>query len=189
MVAVDFIALQNTLKALGFYDFVLPWLLSFAIVFGIIDMAGIFSKRNPTTHVVESTNKGIEAIIALAFAFYVTLFTPFPGFLSSFFSKLFGNSIIVLSGVLVLLLFLGMVGLQPNRLLKDWGEKLFVGLAVLIALLIFLNAGGSVLGFGGITLVNATDWLTLLVFFGIIGFVIWLVVHGNAPPAPAPPAT
>ncbi len=178
MVAVDFIALQNTLKALGFYDFVLPWLLSFAIVFGIIDMVGIFSKRS-STGVIESTNKGIEAIIALAFAFYVTLFTPFPGFLSSFFSKLFGNSIIVLSGVLVLLLFLGMVGLQPNRLLKDWGEKLFVGLAVIIALLIFLNAGGSIFGFGGITLVNATDWLTLLVFFGIIGFVIWLVVHSD----------
>src|SRR3989344_3599600 len=98
MATFDFIGLQNTLKSMGFYDFVLPWLLAFSIVFGILQTVMIFKKGTGTN---EKSNTSVDAVIALAVAFYLTIFTPYSGFLSSFFGKLFGSSIVILSGVLV----------------------------------------------------------------------------------------
>ena len=48
MATFDFIGLQNTLKSMGFYDFVLPWLLAFSIVFGILQTVMIFKKGTGT---------------------------------------------------------------------------------------------------------------------------------------------
>lgn len=172
--AIDFVALQNLLKSLGFYDFVLPWLLAFSIVFGILDKAGIFGNQGK--------NKGVEAIISLVFAFYVTLFTPYPGFLSRFFSNLFGGSILVLSGILVSLLFIGIFGFAPKDLFgeKDTlGKKLLMILAATIAIILLLNAAGWVTGFsafGGVS-INPSEWLTMIIFFGLIALVIYAVVH------------
>lgn len=172
--AIDFVALQNLLKSLGFYDFVLPWLLAFSIVFGILDKAGIFGGE-------KGKNKGVEAIISLVFAFYVTLFTPYPGFLSRFFSNLFGGSILVLSGILVSLLIIGIFGFAPKDMFGQndtLGKKLLMILAVIIAVILLLNAAGWATGlpsFGGVG-INPTEWLTMIIFFGLIALVIWAVV-------------
>ncbi len=178
-VAIDFVALQNLLKSLGFYDFVLPWLLAFSIVFGILDKAGIFGGQGK--------NKGVEAIISLVFAFYVTFFTPYPGFLSRFFSNLFGGSILVLSGVLVSLLFIGIFGLQPSTMVSGIGQKMLLILAIIVAAILFLNAAGWATGLGGFGGINATEWITLVIFLVLIALAIWSVVHENPSASPAPP--
>ncbi len=172
--------MQNTLKAAGFYDFVLPWLLAFAVTFGILQTVNIFKKG-------QNANTSVDAIIAIVVAFYITIFTPFPGFLSSFFSKLFGSSMIALSGVLVLLMFIGIFGLNVSGLLtKKEGDKTSptgLGYAVLIVAFIagaglFFNAQAGVFSFGDIRVAGG-ELLTLLVFLGIIGTVIFAVVHGS----------
>ncbi|MBI3413692.1 MAG: hypothetical protein HY051_06485 [Candidatus Aenigmarchaeota archaeon] len=182
MAAFDFIALQNTLKAMGFYDFVLPWLLAFSIVFGILQTVNIFKKGKE-----DKPNTSVDAVISLAVAFYLTIFTPYSGFLSSFFSKLFGGSIIVLSGVLVLLMFIGIFGFNITGLLsKKTGDKTeltpmgiggLIG-ALIVAAGLFINANAGVFSFGGTNLASG-ETLTLLLFFGIIGAVIWFVVSGS----------
>ncbi len=180
MATFDFIALQNTLKAMGFYDFVLPWLLAFAIVFGILQTVKIFKKKD------NESNTPVDAVISLVVAFYLTIFTPYSGFLSSFFGKLFGSSIIMLSSVLVLLMFVGIFGFNIKDLLaKKDGEKTeltpigIAGLigAFLVATILFINATSGVFSFGGSDLVNG-ETLTVLLFFGIIGAVILFVVKG-----------
>ncbi|MFH1105595.1 MAG: hypothetical protein V1731_00065 [Candidatus Aenigmatarchaeota archaeon] len=171
MAALDFMALQSLLKSLGFYDFVLPWLLAFAMVFGILDKAGIFGSD-------KGKNKGVEAIISLVFAFYVTFFTPYPGFLSNFFSSLFGGSILVLSGILVTLLIIGLFGFTPSDMFgKDaLSKKLMLILAAIVALVLLLNAAGWVTGFSGFGTVNASEWLTAIIFFGLIAIVLHTVI-------------
>ncbi len=181
MASFDFMALQNTLKAMGFYDFVLPWLLAFAIVFGILQTVKIFKKG-------DDSNTSVDAVVSLVVAFYLTIFTPYSGFLSSFFGKLFGSSIIMLSSVLVLLMFVGIFGFNMKDLLtkKDEHGKdqiTTLGIAGLIgafvvAAILFINATSGVFSFGGADLVNS-ETLTVLLFFGIIGAVILFVVNGS----------
>ncbi|MBI3413691.1 MAG: hypothetical protein HY051_06480 [Candidatus Aenigmarchaeota archaeon] len=172
MAAFDFIALQNTLKAMGFYDFVLPWLLAFSIVFGILQTVMIFKKGEDN----KKSNTSVDAVIALAVAFYLTIFTPYSGFLSSFFSKLFGSSIIVLSGVLVLLMFVGIFGLKSSEFTQGNFKYAVIIIALILAAGLFVNANAGVFSFGNLSL-NSSEILTMLVFFGIIIAVIWFVVH------------
>ncbi len=174
MAALDFVQLQNVLKAAGFYDFVLPWLLAFAVSFGILQTVNIFKKPG------KESNTSVDAIIAIVIAFYLTVFTPFPGFLSAFFSKLFGSSIIVLSGVLVLLMFVGIFGLRSDEFTKDPKVKFGILIVALVAAgLLFFNAQAGVFSFGDIRVAGG-ELLTLLVFLGIIGAVIYFVVHGDS---------
>ncbi len=176
MAVLDFMALQSLLKSLGFYDFVLPWLLAFSMVFGILDKAGIFGGQGKS--------KGVEAIISLVFAFYVTFFTPYPGFLSRFFSGLFGGSILVLSGVLVSLLIVGLFGYGPKDIVGDLGKKILMILAVVIAMVLLLNAAGWVTGFSGFGTVNVSEWLTAIIFFGLIAIVLHVVIADKGESAP-----
>lgn len=177
MAAFDFIALQTTLKAMGFYDFVLPWLLAFAMVFGILQTVKIFKKG-------DASNTSVDAVIGLVVAFYLTLFTPYSGFLSSFFSKLFGSSIIVLSGVLVLLMFIGIFGFKSETLFHGTKAKMaVVALALVLAGGLFINANVGVFSFGG-TNFDSGEIMTFLVFFGIIAAVIWFVVKGDTTETP-----
>ena len=174
MAAFDFIALQTTLKAMGFYDFVLPWLLAFSIVFGILQTVNVFKKSGGTN--ANTPNTSVDAVIGLVVAFYLTLFTPYAGFLSSFFSKLFGSSIIVISGVLVLLMFLGIFGLKSTQFTKGSMKYIIILVALILAGLLFANANSSVFSFGGANF-NSSEAMTMLVFFGIIIAVIWFVVN------------
>ncbi len=170
----DFIGLQNTLKSMGFYDFVLPWLLAFSIVFGILQTVMIFKKGTGTN---EKSNTSVDAVIALAVAFYLTIFTPYSGFLSSFFSKLFGSSIIILSGVLMLLMFVGIFGFKSEDVFHGTKSKMVIVIvALILAALFLINASSGVFSFGNGQLVNG-ETLTVLAFFGMIGAIIWFVVN------------
>ncbi|MBI4176860.1 MAG: hypothetical protein HY516_00675 [Candidatus Aenigmarchaeota archaeon] len=189
MASLDFTTLQNTLKAMGFYDFVLPWLLAFAVVFGILQTVNIFKKSGANN--ANTPNTSVDAVIAMVAAFYLTIFTPYSGFLSSFFSKLFGSSIVVLSGVLVLLMFIGIFGLRLDEFFFEFeGEgaarkiKSIKGMtyilliaALIVAASLFISANSGVFAFGGSSF-NASEMITMLLFFGIIGSVIWFVVKG-----------
>ncbi len=181
MASFDFIGLQNTLRAMGFYDFVLPWLLAFAIVFGILQTVMIFKKGAKN----DQSNTSVDAVIALSVAFYLTIFTPYSGFLSSFFSKLFGSSIVILSGVLVLLMFVGIFGFKSSDVFHGTKSKMaIVIVALILAALFLINASSGTFSIGGKELVNG-ETLTVLAFFGMIGAIIWFVVNdGKTVPPP-----
>ncbi len=184
MATFDFITLQNSLKAMGFYDFVMPWLLAFSVTFGILQTVNIFKKGGGTN--ASAPNTSVDAVISMVAAFYLTLFTPYSGFLSSFFSKLFGGGIIVLSGVLVLLMFVGIFGLRMDSFFFEGaGETrkikgityLMLIAAFVVAAGLFYNANLGTFPLGDLSINNSGEILTFLVFFGIIGSVIWFVVH------------
>jgi len=80
----------SRLEQLGFFDYVLPFLIIFALVFGILTKTRIFEQ-----------NKGINAIIALSVGLMALQF----GFVSVFFAELFprlGIGLVIILTILIL---------------------------------------------------------------------------------------
>jgi hypothetical protein len=155
------------LQELGFYDYVLPWLLSFAIVYGILETVQIFRKGG-------QSNKSVNVIISMVMAFFVSAYSPYTGFLATFFTNMFGGSIVMLATILVFILFLGMVGLFEGGksfiFEKYWW--FWAGLLLAVAGILFFNATGF-----GIEdyLGSMTEVGTWVVFLAFIGMAIYLV--------------
>lgn len=107
-------------EALGVFDFILPFLLVFAIVFGILSATGILS-----------TNKGVSVIIA----FVIGLMSiRYQYFFSSFLSELFPRLGIGLAILLMLMILVGLFIAQKEK--KYWGYGL-AAIGVIIAIVIF----------------------------------------------------
>tara|TARA_B100000315_G_C14578269_1_gene589074 strand:- start:2374 stop:2934 length:561 start_codon:yes stop_codon:yes gene_type:complete len=108
----------NRLADLGFFDYVLPFLLIFALIFGILTKIKIFEM-----------NKGINVIIAFA----VGLMSLQFGFVSAFFSELFprlGIGLVIILTILILIgLFLDTEGQALNYILLA-----IAGIVVIIVL-------------------------------------------------------
>lgn len=111
----------NKLDNLGFFDFILPFLLIFAIVFGVLSKVKIFED-----------NKGVSGIIALS----VGLMSLQFGFVSEFFSVLFPRVGIGIAVMLLLLIFLGFFGDDEEDGATKW---IFWGGGIVIILVILAD--------------------------------------------------
>ena len=141
----------GNLHQIGFYDFILPWLFAFALVYGILVMSNLFGG-----------NRTIYAILAMVVAFFVANYTPYGTTLSLFFSTLFGQGGFVLAGILVTLMFL--VILFPD----EWQKIISEPLTFLFNIFGKDAPGGQYIIFGGLLLlVGAAILLSSANFFGI----------------------
>ncbi len=115
----------NALNDLGFYDFLLPWLLFLAVFYGLLQGKKVISE--------ESSVNGVIAIVAAFLAAFVA-----RGFL---YTSMFGTMGIVAAGLIIILIFLAMFGLKPDELFGEHKTALAIALAGIV-LFIFLSAGG-----------------------------------------------
>ena len=107
-------------EALGVFDFILPFLLVFAIVFGILSATNVLG-----------TNKGIAVIIA----FVIGLMSiRYQYFFSSFLSEIFPRLGIGLTILLMLMILVGLFIARKEQ--KYWGYGL-AAIGVIIAIVIF----------------------------------------------------
>src|SRR3989338_4660396 len=90
----------NPASILGaeFYTFLLPWLFTFAIVYGLLSKMNLF----------ESKSGKVNIALAFVVAFFVT--GAAGPQMAAFFINLFGGAAVYLAGILVLLLFMAMIG-------------------------------------------------------------------------------
>jgi len=137
-----FQALVYNLNAMGFFGFILPWLFTFAVVFGIL------VKTKPL-----GDDNRVSAIVAMVIGFFVVGFGGVG--LANFFVNIFGMAAAILAGILVLVLFMGMAGIPLDQLTKS---KSVLALLVGIAVLVFAIAVG---GWG--TVINQTTVAIVLV--------------------------
>ncbi len=93
-----------------FYGFLLPWIFSFAIVYGLLAKANIFDK----------VNRQVSVALAFVIAFFVTGIGGAQ--LASFFTTLFGGASVFLAGILVIVLFTSMLWTDKKEsfLHKSW---------------------------------------------------------------------
>ncbi|MBU5557850.1 MAG: hypothetical protein QW227_00025 [Candidatus Aenigmatarchaeota archaeon] len=167
------------LERLGFAD-ILLWLLSFAVVYGILSQIEI-PKQKP-----------VRAIIGIVAAFFVLMATPAS--LLMVISRLSASLLVVLLGIVVLLVFLEVGGIKHFEVETEEVEKegkrikatkrieavplfsknpyIIAITFILIAILIFIGAGGlNLLGFK----ITGVDITGVIFLVAIIIAVLWMI--------------
>ncbi|MHA1286672.1 MAG: hypothetical protein ACTSPB_04625 [Candidatus Thorarchaeota archaeon] len=146
-----------TLTRLEFFDFVLPWLLAFVIVYGILIKAKIFEEQ-----------KGVNGVLSIVIAFFLTAFWGVP--LGQFFTGLFGTGVIILAGILVFLLFIGLMGIDVKTITKGKIAWIWILAFAILAYVAFVGYGGTVAG-AVLTSESAAVIFMIVVLLMAVGFV------------------
>lgn len=105
--------LLNQWSNVGVFDYVLPFLLVFAVVFGILQQTGVLGQ-----------NKGVNMIVSLVLGLFVIRFAN----VTAFIGDIFANFGIALSVILVLMILTGLFVSKDNR--KTWIKNAF-GIAMI----------------------------------------------------------
>ena len=139
----------NPASILGpeFYGFLLPWIFTFAIVYGLLVKVNLFGGKNDR----------ISLALAFVIAFFVTGVAG-PQ-LASFFINLFGGAAMYLAGILVLVLFMSLLGFKMETL----QSTKYLIVIIIIAIALFLGSSGTF----GIS-ANITPDVAMLAFWVII---------------------
>ena len=145
----------------GVFQYVLPFLLIFALVFGILSKINLFGSQN---------NRSINAIIALV----VGLMSLQFNFVSIFFSELFPRVGVALSIVLVLLVIGGLFLDKKNKGMMI-GITVFVFIIIGYVIINTMSAVGWSYGYWW-----QDNWTTLLTIVIFLGLIIAIIV-GSKP--------
>jgi hypothetical protein len=155
----------NPASILGpeFYGFLLPWIFTFAIVYGLLLKLNVFEKKEK-----------ISLALAFVIAFFVT--GAAGPQLAAFFINLFGGAVMYMAGILVLILFMALAGYDIT---KTFQHKLYLIAIILIAVALFLGSTGNFLGY----IVIGSDVATLAFWLIIIVMAVYMITteKGGAP--------
>jgi len=164
MVGEVFTTMVSNLNQLGFYGFVLPWLLVFGVTYGILEKSKLLNKK-------------AAGIVSLAVAFFVTAYTG----IGSFFIGLSGVGAMVITAALIVVMFFALVTPPTPKEEKEtiyaqrFGKIEWVLFFGAVALILAWLVGGETLT--GISLSNEA-WAAILVIV-VIGFAVWLISGGG----------
>jgi len=151
-----FETLVRNLNAMGFYGFVLPWLLVFALVYGLLS---IVSKKT-------GMDSRVNGLIALAIAFFITAYSN----IGTFFVQLFGGASMIFAAGLVIVLFLAIFGISPDASKTEW----VLGVIILGIILLFVIGGARISGLG-----ISNEVMALLFMVFVMIFAITFVTKGE----------
>ena len=150
-----------TWEQAGIFSFVLPFLLIFAMVFGILTKINLFGE-----------NKSINAILALTVGLLSLQFSAVP----FFFSEIFPRVGIGLSIILIILIFTSMFSNPEDK----WQMYIIWAVSVIIVIVILLQTA-TVTGFSAYLPFLGFYWPEI---FGIVFFIVIIaVVVTGAKPA------
>lgn len=141
-------------EASGVFSYMLPFLLIFAVIFGILTKTGIFRDT-----------RAINGIIAFVVALMALQFN----FVSVFFSEIFPRMGIGLIVILIVMILLGIFA--PN---KTWVTITFFIIGVIVLIVILVNTAESV-GWEGVGFLGNLDWakaLPLIIILVAVGIII-----------------
>lgn len=134
-----FSIMLGNLARLGFFQYLLPFLLILAIVYGVLRAT-----------LKDHFDKSASGLISIIVAFFVMNYSGLVGLqFSMFLTTFLGSGSIVLIGVLVVLILLGMVGIKLTDLFKIEGGKVpshlwvFLVILILIGVVLFIGSGGG----------------------------------------------
>ena len=147
----------NTWADMGVFAYVLPFLMVFALVYGILAKTKILGD-----------NKGVNATIALSFGLLALQFD----YVSAFYASIFPYAGMGLAVLLVGLILLGLVSESGARTV-NW---IWFGIGVVIFLFVLFASIGDTAWLGGIgyDLSDAAPVLvTLIIILGVMALVIW----------------
>ncbi len=148
----------NRWADLGVFAYVLPFLMIFALVYGIMDKTKILGE-----------NKGVNATIALAFGLLALQFD----YVSGFYASIFPYAGMGLAVLLIAMILLGLMGDGEKK-----GNMVWLGIGAVIFLFVLFGALGDTWWLGGIGYNLAGAGPALFAILIVIG-VLALVVFGD----------
>ncbi|MEM7815232.1 MAG: hypothetical protein QXF55_02745 [Candidatus Aenigmatarchaeota archaeon] len=157
---MDIESVLLALRNLGFYDFLLPWLFTFAVVYGLLANLKLFGDNT----------KKIATALALVLAFFVTGYSG-PA-LAAFFISIFGGASMLIAGILVIVIFLAMVGFET----KDIKKTGTLVILVVVGVMLWLLSVGAARGIGFLPLLSP-DIIALILVMVVIVVAVWAIVR------------
>jgi len=175
-------------EEIGIFEFYLPFVIMFAILYGLLSKSKIFGDQDKDRKV-----RAINLVISLAAAAFVMAYpNPVGITLTTFFATLFTNALIVIVTMLIFLMLTALVlGLSGEEMKLGKGLKFVVLLIIILVIGIFISSGGLAF-FPGITLGTVeepavifpnlnltTEHIAIIVLVVLTGLVIWFVYRSG----------
>ena len=161
------ILIQNMTR-LGFFQFLFPFLLALALVYGLMRWG-----------LKDQIPKSAAGVISLIIAFFVMVYSSWNTMIVNFFANLSGMWLVVATGLLFIIILVALTGYKPQDLLAGAKAKwIAVLVLVFIGIVIFFGAGaGWLLSVPGWTITS--DFWTILFFIVILAIVIFWLGQGE----------
>lgn len=181
------------LQTVGIFEFFLPFILIFAVVFGMLQKTKIFGDtKDPAV-------TKINAVIAFAFAAFILVFPTTSGqiiSLSKYLGDWVGGTLIYIMGVITFIILVFMIATPLNEGKAPKFERAGLAaviVAVVLVAALFLGSGGTQIfpgldinlgggfGGGGGFYFGGIDpsIIAIAVVFLIIAVAIWWVTKGD----------
>jgi hypothetical protein len=148
----------NQWAQFGVFAYVFPFLLIFAIVFGILNKSNILGE-----------NKAVHATIALAVGFLALQ----NDYVTRFFESIFPYAGM---GIAVLLVALILMGVMFGETEMKWLQYVFFGIGAIIFLIVILTSLNDISWWGMGGYGWGQSWpaiLSLIILLGIMAFIIF----------------
>lgn len=155
----------NQWADIGVFSYVFPFLLIFAIVFGILQNLKIFGSD-------EKKTKGINAVISISLAFLALL----NDYVSTFFATIFPRFGIAIAIFLVAIILLGFFFRPDDK--GNWpGSVKWIGWVLALGVIIWAwnNWSNNFLGGFGFGYFDSTMVWSIVLLAGIVGLIAWIV--------------
>ncbi len=165
---------NSALGQIGFYNVLLPFLLLFVIIYGILSMINLFGDK--------TKGKKINSLIALILALFITYTTRYLAWFASIVSNLTGFlGIILLALLFFFMLYHFATGKNARDIFSSGKIKWIVLVIVAIIIyLLFSKSGG--LAFFGIfgnlaphIPISVQSIIMFIIVAGLIFLVIWAI--------------
>ena len=157
----------NSWEQAGVFSYMLPFLLIFAVIYGILNKMNLFGKEE---------NRMIHGIISLGVALMAIQFSA----VSVFFSDIFPRVGIAIAAILVFIILMGLFGEKDNKTLSNtlmWSSFTVAIIIVLQSTEMFRAGSNDWLG------IIPVEWIPMIVF------IILVVVVMSSARAPAKGST
>ena len=163
--------LLSIARNIGFFEFYLPFVLTFAIFYGLLEKAKLFGEKS----------RNINLVIAAVAALYVIGFTPVGITLAQFLASFFTDISLILVSLLALgMIFFVLVPISGHEIENIFNIKFLVPIAALLAIAAYMSSGGLALfpgislpggGLGGFNL--SSQDVVILIIVALTVLVIW----------------
>lgn len=178
----------NLAKDVGVFQFYLPFILVFAILYGLLARAKIFGQGN-----------AINVVIALAASGFIMVYTPVGITFSEFLTRFVGNVMVIVLTLLAVLMFATLAGTRGvfsvGEFFKSgWGMWSVIIILLLLVIGVFVASGGTSI-FPGLDIGNSrlfdrlfgidNTLLALIILVLGTGLVIFFFSRGGGETKPA----
>ena len=152
------------MEQLGIYLYLFPFLLTLALVYGVLS----YSLKDQ----LPNSARGVVSLVA---AFFMLLFSYFNPAIVSFFVNLFGYGLIVGSGVLILIFLFGLFGIKPEDVTSEKKAKWIYVAAMVIISVVVISASVATMYMGTITFLQSTSLWVFAFFIILVIGALWFL--------------